>query len=198
MIQYQNSLDITISPLVSQNLQLLRKYKLEITRSTTNMNFLATNDLRERIEFVYSLGLYSELNDLNILNNSLEGLLRIKIASILNISVIDIKDDLEEIFFDFSNTIIPYKIKIKLAQESNYISELPKYLENYKIDHETLSINGVYVSIKKIKRNLAKLKNNNPESCFYAIIYNGYYTYDEIEVLKNTLIPIPTLSKSLK
>ncbi len=188
MIQYSNSLDITKSTTLKHNLYLLRLYNLAVNKNTTNINFLGVRDLRQRIEFIYSLGLYQELTDLNILNNSMEDLLRIKIANSLNISV-DSITDISELYCDFSTEVIPEDIKEKLGKESDFILGIPAFLEEYRDSNQTLNINGIYVSSEKVKRNLAKIGSNDSESCFYAIIYNGFYTYEEIEILKGVLLP---------
>lgn len=188
MLQYSNSLDITKSENLKENLYLLRLYGCSITKTTTDLNFLSASDLRLRIEFIYSLGLYQDLTDLNILNNTLENLLRMKIANSLNIPVESISD-LSDIYCDFTSEIIPQNISEKLAQDSLFIVDIPAFLEQYRENNAILNINGIYVSSEKIKRNLAKIGDNSPESCFYAIIYNGYYTYEELETLRISLIP---------
>lgn len=194
MLQYRNSLDIIKSPLLKENLALLKSYDLTITKSTTALNFLVAPDLRLRIEFIYSLGLYQELTDLNILNNSLEDLLKIKIDNYLNIPVITITD-LRDIYYDFATNIIPENIKDKLQSASLNTIAMPLFLEPYQIDKQTINLNGIYVSTTKIKRNLAKLESISPENCFYAIIFNGFYTLEEIEKLKEVLMPLENLSR---
>lgn len=186
MIQYQNSLDIVKSSLIEENLNILSLYGLSITKTTTNINFLGLSNLREKIELVYSLNL--ELINLDILNEKVEEILKIKIADSLNIPVACISND-DELLCDFASSIIPKDIKEKLNMDSNNMAPLPSFLENYKINDNVLCINGVYISIIKIKRNLAKLDQNSVDGLFYAIIYNGYYTYEEIEILRCSLIP---------
>lgn len=186
MIQYQNSLDIVKSSLIEENLNILSLYGLSITKTTTNINFLGLSNLREKIELVYSLNL--ELINLDILNEKVEEILKIKIADSLNIPVACISND-DELLCDFASSIIPKDIKEKLNMDSNNMAPLPSFLENYKINDNVLCINGVYISTIKIKRNLAKLDQNSVDGLFYAIIYNGYYTYEEIEILRCSLIP---------
>lgn len=183
LILYHNSLDITKSSLLKSNLSLLRLYNLTITKSTTNISFLAAKDLRHRIEFMLSLNIINELNDLDILNYSLKDILKIKIANFLNLPLTSITSDYEELVCDFSSSLIPSEIIEKLNTESYYIVPLPENLTKYQINKQTLNINGVYVSIEKVKRNLAKIGQNDVESCFYAIIHNGYYMYEEIDRL---------------
>lgn len=186
MIQYQNSLDIVKSSLIEENLNILSLYGLSITKNTTNINFLGLSNLREKIELVYSLNL--GLINLDILNEEIEEILKIKIADSLNIPVACISND-DELLCDFASSIIPKDIAEKLNMDSNNMVPLPSFFDNYKINDNILCINGVYVSIIKIKRNLAKLEQNDETSLFYAIIYNGYYTYEEIEILRCSLIP---------
>lgn len=194
MLKYSNSLDITKSPILKHNLYLLRLYNLAIAKEDFDINFLSATDLRFKIEFVYSLGIHQELTDLNILNYSLEELLRIKIANLLNIPTQSITD-LTDIFVDFTQNYIPEEIFQKLCEDSTLNTDIPLYIKQFYNDNQTLNINGVYVSIEKVKRNIAKIGNNDAKSCFYAIIYNGYYTYLEIERLKQALIPEQTLFK---
>lgn len=192
MLQYSNSLDIIKSPILKFNLYLLKVYGLTITKNTTDINFLASNDLRGRIELLYSIVSYSELTELDILNMNILDILKLKIANSLNIPF-ECIDDTSEIFYDFATDIIPSDIQNKLAQELEFVSDIPQILEVYSSDRESLNINGVLVSREKIKRNLAKIGNNDAISCFYAIIYNGYYTYEEIMCLQAVLIPEESL-----
>lgn len=187
LTMYSNSLDILKSNMIKYNLDVLKSYDLVINKNTTNIDFLSSNDLMNRIDFVISIGLFQTIDNLDILNYSPLECYKLKIASILNVSM-DFVDISEKELFDYSEHIIPDYLQSKLNSKDGLICELPVLLENYRLDNVTLNINGVLVSSEKVKRNLAKLGRNDKEACFYAIIYNGFYSYEEINIIRAYLL----------
>lgn len=186
LINYNGPFDFIKSEFVSKNIKLLAFYSLTLTKATTNLSFLSIKDLEKRIEFLYSMGFYSGLSDLNILNHDLGYLLKVKISDYLNIPIDYVGDELSELYCDFTS-LIPVEMLSKLNKDTYCLGSLPEFLTEYICDKETLNINGVFVPIKKLLRNISKLEDDSKESCLYAIIYDSYYTFDEIDNLTNAL-----------
>lgn len=192
MLQYQPDLDITKSLFLKVNLEILKLYELTITRNTTSISFLSASDFRDRIELFISTGFYKYCSSLDLLNKSREEIYLEKIASTLDIGNGDFLASDPELIFDFGTHLIPSDIKTSL--EGDILSDitLPEFVITRRIDNKALDIDGILVSINKVKRNLSKLGRTDPESCFYAIVYNGFYTYEEVEKLRSYLIPEKT------
>lgn len=187
MILYNNSLDILRSSLLEYNINLLKSYNLVINKNTSDLSFLSDINLRERIEFVISSLLYQSSGSLDVLNYSLEYAYKLKISNMLDIPV-QLVDIEENLLYDYSKVIIPLCLQEKLNSDIEFDIFYPIMLDKYMVDKYTLDINGIIVSKEKVRRNLAKIGNNNNLSVFYAIIYKGYYTYEEIEILKETFL----------
>ncbi len=188
LIAYPNSLDILISKKLAENIYYLKMYGLKVSKETTNINFLANNNLVTIIEFIISLGMYQNLQSLDVLNYSLPECLCLKVSQNLFIPYEQVSYD-EDLVSDLCPSVIPSDIEKILAIDCMYLKPLPKYLEKYSYDKETLCINGIYVAKRKVERNLGKLCRDDYEACFYAIIHNGYYTYKELENLQKELLP---------
>lgn len=168
------------------NWMIKSSFSFVINKSTTDISFLSELNLRERIEFVISLNL--DFDNLDVLNYFLTECYKLKIANILDIPLYMVDINEEDLLIDFSKEIIP-KYCIDMLNSDDYIHlTLPNFLEDYRIDSRTLSFNSVMVSSEKVKRNLSKFGKIDKETCFYAIIYNVYYTYDEIENIRLCLL----------
>lgn len=188
ILSYSNSLDILKSNFLKLNLGILKTYNLVINKNTSDINFLSSSNLIEKIDFIISNSLYQGIISLDILNYSFLDIRKLKIANILNIPVSLVNCEEDNFSNDYSISIIPNNILVELNKDINDICELPSFLEVYYIDKVTLNINGVLVSSEKVKRCLARLKNQDNLSIFYAIIYNGYYSYEEILNLSQFLL----------
>lgn len=189
IFQYLDYLDVLKSPLVSNNLNIIATYGLKITKLTHDISFLASESLRKKIEFLYSLGLFQSMESLDILNGSMADCYRLKIANTINVSPSRITVDINNLLCDFSSTVIPESIQKCLRSEEEIIIPLPLELERFQIDNQTLNIMGVFASSEKVKRNLGKIGDTSADACFYAIIYEGYYTLEEITILRSALVP---------
>lgn len=189
IFQYLDYLDVLKSPLVGKNLNIVATYGLKITKLTHDISFLASESLRKKIEFLYSLGLFQSMESLDILNGSMADCYRLKIANTINVSLSRITVDINNLLCDFSPTIIPENIQKSLRGEEEVVIPLPLELEAFQIDNQTLNIMGVFASSEKVKRNLGKIGDTSAAACFYAIIYEGYYTLEEITILRSALIP---------
>ena len=63
--------------------------------------------------------------------------------------------------------------------------ELKPFIEN----NYFLNINGIKVSKRRLLSNLSKLPEVTPLNIFYALIYNSYYSLDQILRIKSTIVP---------
>ncbi|MCM1052920.1 MAG: hypothetical protein NC483_02980 [Ruminococcus sp.] len=182
VINYHNSLDILLSDNVLANLQLLASYGLNITRETTKILFLKDDNLDSKIELIIEMG-YISLNSLDILNRSLEELYKIKIAKLLDLPINSIND------INFNEYYIAYSDFFTSKEPENQVNvDLPKFLKKYAISNNILLINGIYISKIKLLNNLNG-QDITFVSIFYAIIKGSFYTFYEIDALREELIP---------
>ena len=95
----------------------------------------------------------------------------------------------EDYFVDAASEIVSDDYKDMFDGNGGNIVNLPRSLQEYQINRQILLINGVYVSIKRLLDNLGKCAVMDSLTIFYAIIYKTYYTLDEIEALRDALMP---------
>ncbi len=181
---YHNSLNILLSQDILNNLITLKEYNLIINRKTTNINFLSDKNLLSKLDLLLEIDL--NINNLDILNYSLEDIYKFKIASALNISYKEIKN-ISNLVSRFDKFIIPESIK-ELFINNDTKDTLPESLLKYKVNELILDINGVKVSINRFLRNLTNLKEKSNINIFYALIYNSFYTLEEINLISNEIL----------
>ena len=185
---YHNSLDILLSDKIATNIEILDKYLISINRNTTDINFLSSNDLEDKISLLLELGLFYEMDSWDILNETRENIYKIIIAVLIKVNVEDLREVkglVHQIYHDF----IPDDIINLLRVNSNNKIELPKELEKYRINNYLLSINGVNVAINRFLNNLGKMRSRTNKDIFYAIIYDSFYDVEEIKQLQLVLVP---------
>lgn len=189
MINYNNSLEILLSEDIAVNLRILKEYGLMVTRDTVAVDFLKDKRLETKIEIIIEMGLFGSTKSLDILNFSLEELYRQKVFKTLDISI-DTKIDFysHDDFYMDTNEFVSKDVRELLAGLSSKEVELPKRLEKYRISDKVLFIDGVYVSVVKLLKNLGKFEEINDLNIYYAIIYNSYYTFIELEILRGIIL----------
>ena len=180
---YHNSLEILLSPIVAQNLALLTSYGLNITKSTNLINFLKEPDLQSIIDLAFELGVIEP--SLDVLNYSKNQIYNYKIATLLNIPLEALAN--EEIF-KTSEKLIPSSLK-KEFQSSNYHQvSIPEELKPYEENNYFLNIAGILISKRRFLTNLSKFSTYNNLTIFYCLIYDSYYSLEEIMLLENTFL----------
>lgn len=185
MVNYTNSLDILFNSELVQQLSILKKYGLNIRKETLNINFLNDNNLVFKIDFLIEAGYYEQLKDsLDMLNYSLDELKRLKLKEQLNLNS-DLLIDPNTLFLQ--TYFIDYKYLEILNSNNNYMNHLPESLESYKMNNYVLLINGVFVSIHRLINNLAKFEQIDKNIIWICILYNGYYTLEEIEKISKVI-----------
>ncbi|MBE6153996.1 MAG: hypothetical protein E7163_00255 [Firmicutes bacterium] len=187
IINYSNSLNILLNKNLLVNLKVLNEYNINVTRETKCISFLNDNNLIQKIDMLIEMGLYAELNTLDVLNLSIEQIYKKKIFLSLNIELNDVSWQTED-FITSSETFIPCNIINTLNSNNMFDMVLPEVLLDYKINNYILFINGVYVSINRLLRNLSKFDLINNEIIFYSIIYGSNYSLEEIDMLSATLL----------
>lgn len=187
IINYANSLEVLFSPILEENLNILKAFNLLITRKTKTIMFLGLNDLKEKLELVIEMGLFSELSSLDILNQSFEELYRWKIFKRLNIPFSESFSFYRHEDYFTSGNIYLDDMKVEEKAEKDLTNTLPEILKPYIINNQVLLINGVYVSVVKLLANLSYF-NDDMEGIYYAILKDSYYDYEEVEMLRMALL----------
>ncbi len=188
IINYPNCLNILLSSNIIKNIEILEKYNTSITKTTEDINFLATDDLNLKLDLIIELNMYPLIN-LDILNNSLDDIYKIYLSNLLNISFSKIKNSSNLIFLAFTRFIPENIINTIKTTDAKKIN-LPQELEPYKINNLMLNINGVTISLNRVLDNLSKLNIINNETIFYALIYNSYYNIEQIELISKSIYPL--------
>lgn len=190
IIGYHNSMDVLLSENVEGNLEILKDYNINVTRKCQSILFLGDSNLVRKIDLLIEIGLFNDL-DLNLLNLGLEEIYKMKMFNDLNIPIGSNIEfgDLEEFMVQIGNDLVPSSFS------SNRIDSdlsLPKELEPFRVDSRILMIGDIYVSSNRVLRNLRKFGIDSSESIFYAIIYDSFYTLEEIMAIKEVLMPRDT------
>ena len=174
---------LSYSNLLEKNLDLLNDYNLlNSLKTTTNYNFLNNDKLYILIDKLIELGYENFLEeDLNILNNN--KLQRLEALKSFEIKI-DNKEELDKVltkkFYISDDELDNYIFNIENIINEDIdinIEDLNKYLNG-----RTYNINGVIVSINKVKRNI-----ESGLSPFKSIIKNSVLSIDEIKILKEEL-----------
>lgn len=186
IIGYHNSMDVLLSENVEGNLEILKDYNINVTRKCQSILFLSDSNLVRKIDLLIEIGLFNDL-DLNLLNLGLEEIYKMKMFNDLNIPIGSNIEfgDLEEFMVQIGNDLVPSSFS------SNRIDSdlsLPKELEPFRVDSHILMIGDIYVSSNRVLRNLRKFGIDSSESIFYAIIYDSFYTLEEIMAIKEVLM----------
>ena len=182
MINYPNSNEILLSNIFKYNLELLSNYGLSITKKITDINFLNDINLSTKLDILLISDLL-ENDNLDYLNLDIPSLLKIRLSNIINIEYqsitsINITD------FTLGNIMVS---KIDDSIQNDNIA-LPEQLKKYQINNITLDINGVLVSIPNLLKNLSSFSEINTNNIFNSIIYNSFYTFEEIDIILTTFI----------
>ena len=182
IMNYQNSLEILLSPNLKETLQLLNEYNLAITKSTTNISFFQDPDFQTKLDVALELGILKD--SLDLLNYPVNMLYNYKIAMALNIPLecVNITNP------NYYESIIPTSILEEFKSVPSSIT-LPESLISYEINSHLLNIDGIIVSKKRFLNNLSHFSIINALNIFYSLIYNSYYTLEEINKLKEIIIP---------
>lgn len=188
MMNYGNSLEVLLSDIVASNLMILQSYDLKITKDTKAIVFLKDKRLEDKIELIIEMGLFDQLANLDILNSSFEELYRKKVFRFLGIAE-ETKVDFycHEDYYVDSSMFVAEASRITLNTATASMGLLPSCLLAYKISAKVLFINGVFVSVVRMLRNLSKFEEVNNLNIYYSIIYGAYYSLVEMEMLKEAL-----------
>lgn len=188
MMNYGNSLEILLSDIVASNLMILQSYDLKVTRDTKAIVFLKDKRLEEKIELIIEMGLLGQMGNLDILNLSFEELYRRKVFRLLGIPK-ETKVDFycHEDYYVDSSMFVDEESRVILNKDGTSMGLLPACLLDYKISDKVLFINGVFVAVGRMLRNLSKFEEVNNVNIYYSIIYGAYYSLVEIEMLKEAL-----------
>ncbi len=186
---FYNSIYVLLnsSELLKKNLDYLVEYDLlKYIKTTSNYNFLLSNDLVTSIDKILELGYEKFLKcNLGILNyNTINRLYVLKELNVPVDSIEDFEKVLTEKFYVDDNSVeeclyncLPYRKEIDLFME-------PSELNNFKNTNRTYSFGGINVSINKVKRLLDEGK-----SLYNAIFYGMILNDDEYETVIDTLKP---------
>lgn len=188
MMNYGNSLEVLLSDIVASNLMILQSYDLKITKDTKAIVFLKDKRLEDKLELIIEMGLFGQLANLDILNSSFEELYRKKVFRFLGIAE-ETKVDFycHEDYYVDSSMFVAEESRITLNTATASMGLLPSCLLAYKISDKVLFINGVFVSVVRMLRNLSKFEEVNNLNIYYSIIYGAYYSLVEMEMLKEAL-----------
>lgn len=185
---YPESLAILLKSLTT-NIWILSKYGVTITSKTKDISFLGDSDLTEKLDLLIESGKdLSKLPSYDILNNSFEDLYIMMLSSSLEIehnkelySSFAIKD-----LMPHTDWLIPTEYLILFEFNDGSIN-IPDFLEEYAINPYTLCVNGVYLSLNRVLRNIACINPDDIQGVFYAFIYKSYFNLNQVDLLKEEL-----------
>ena len=166
---------------LSKNLNILAQYNLiKGLKNLSNYSFLENNNLEEKIDLLIELNLFNILeNNLDILNyDNLKRLELLKKMGYELNNIEEIRNYLEGRFFIQDNLIDTYLGNILEFIDEEELNILIDDLEIYKINDRTYEINGVLISVNKVKRKLEE-----GYSLYQAIIFNKKMTLQEYNKL---------------
>ncbi len=185
---YSEYLDILLTDLTT-SIALLQKYGININSKTKNISFLVDPMLERKLDLLIEWGVdialitsYDELNDsyetllLKYLSSSLGFNYSIELYAGCSLS--DLMPN--------SNALVPDEFVAKFNENKNY-SVLPQSLREYMINPNAIFFNGVYMSIHRVSKNISCIDQNDSEQLFYALIYNGYYNLNQINLIKEEI-----------
>lgn len=140
------------------NLEVLKEYDLlSALKTSESKKFLASNDLRDKIDLALELGLENLLvQNLGILNYEIVKFERLKLLKDLDIKV-ETKEDLERVLKDEHFIVPDNKIPRYIAEQEVKIEVLKSSspnLPNLKETPRTYIFNGIIFSKNKLKRSM--------------------------------------------
>ena len=172
---------------INKNLEILKEYNLkELLRNSSSYEFLLRDDLREVIDAFLELGYENLLiSDLSLLNTKV--IKRLYIIKLMNISITSKQDllyilDEKKQFFVADEKIDEYLNEELSDNEVNSTFTIDN-LEKYKSSERVYDLNGIKISIPKVKRQL-----ESGESIYKAIIYKSILSAEELENINEILL----------
>ena len=175
------------SQTINKSLEILKEYNLkELLRNSSSYEFLLRDDLREVIDAFLELGYENLLiSDLSLLNTKV--IKRLYIIKSMNISITSKQDllyilDEKKQFFVADEKIDEYLNEELSDNEVNSTFTIDN-LEKYKSSERVYDLNGIKISIPKVKRQL-----ESGESIYKAIIYKSILSAEELENINEILL----------
>lgn len=175
------------SQTINKSLEILKEYNLiELLRNSSSYEFLLRDDLREVIDAFLELGYENLLiSDLSLLNTKV--IKRLYIIKSMNISITSKQDllyilDEKKHFFVADEKIDEYLNEELSDNEVNSTFTIDN-LEKYKSSERVYDLNGIKISIPKVKRQL-----ESGESIYKAIIYKSILSAEELENINEILL----------
>ena len=181
---------------LSKNLNILAQYNLiKGLKNLSNYSFLENNNLEEKIDLLIELNLFNILeNNLDILNyDNLKRLELLKKMGYELNNIEEIRNYLEGRFFIQDNLIDTYLGNILEFIDEEELNILIDDLEIYKINDRTYEINGVLISVNKVKRKLEE-----GYSLYQAITFNKNLNLEDYNKLIDSLRSINSVKKISK
>lgn len=190
---------ITEPKLIAQSIEILKKYKFtKGFKKNVNYSFLTIPNLMNILDQMLELGLEKFLEeDLSIINHY-RRLNRIRIVRELNIPI-DSKEELIELLttdkFIVSDELIPnYLQKVSNEEVTEFVKSTPstddiEVLKQYETTPRTYNINGVLISINRVKRNYSEFNKNSLSGnrLLYSVLNDSHLTKPNYRTIKETL-----------
>jgi len=190
---------ITEPKLIAQSIEILKKYKFtKGFKKNVNYSFLTIPNLISILDQMLELGLEKFLEeDLSIINHY-RRLNRIRIVRELNIPI-DSKEELIELLttdkFIVSDELIPnYLQKVSNEEVTEFVKSTPstddiEVLKQYETTPRTYNINGVLISINRVKRNYSEFNKNSLSGnrLLYSVLNDSHLTKPNYRTIKETL-----------
>lgn len=201
-LSVDENLLLTPPKTLERNIEVLESYNLlKSIKTTGTYNFLQENKIEVKIDTILELGLEKFLEeDLNLLNQPMNKLKRIKIMKNLDVPI----ETIEELYniLTTSNFIIPdesldeyiYNV-VEVEKAEDYVIpfediEEPDFFKNFSNTQRTYKINDIIISKNKVKRNLANIKENllkTPERYIVALTIGSTLNDEEYQEISSTI-----------
>lgn len=190
---------ITEPKLIAQSISILKQYKFtKGFKKNVDYSFLTLPNLMSILDQMLELGLEKFLEeDLSIINHY-RRLNRIRIIRELNIPI-DSKEELIELLttdkFIVSDELIPnYLQKVSNKEvtefvETSSVEDDINALKQYETTPRTYNINGVLISINRVKRNYSEFNKNSLSGnrLLYSVFNDSHLTKSNYRTIKETL-----------